>query len=68
MQPAKVNLLDPDQEPTDEQLAALMHGFGEVVRTRTAAARQRLRKQVEQDLAEPGNDDAWLPTESAARM
>ena len=68
MQAEKVNLLDPDQEPTDEQLGALMHRVGDVVRARTAATRQRLRQQVEQDLAETGENDDWLPAKPAAGM
>jgi hypothetical protein len=68
MQTTKVNLRDPNQEPTDEQLRGLMHRFGDVVRARTAAAKQRRRKQVEQDLAATGEDDGWHPTKSAVGM
>lgn len=46
------NLLDPDTEPTDEQLARLMHLVGEDARARKAAAEVRLRETIVRQTAE----------------
>lgn len=45
------NLFDPDIEPTDEQLARLMHLVGEGARARKAAAEQRLRETIVRETA-----------------
>jgi hypothetical protein len=67
MQATKVNLLDPAQEPTDEQLGGLMSRVGDVVRARRVAARHRLKQQVEQNLAET-KDDEWEQIKPAVAM
>lgn len=68
MQGTNVNLLDPDQEPTDEQLGDLMHCVGNVVRTRAAEARRKLAEQVERDLPETGGDKDLNPARLATGM
>ncbi len=46
------NLLDASVEPTDAQLARLMHLVGDAARERKVAAQARLRETIERQTAE----------------
>jgi hypothetical protein len=43
----KVNLLDPSQEPTNEQLAGVMKGFADDVRQKKSKARETVDGHLE---------------------
>ena len=44
--------MDTETEPTDEQLAELMHYVGEDIRAESARIRERMRNQAEHVVAE----------------
>jgi hypothetical protein len=54
----KVDLLNPDQEPTDEELAALMKGFVEDVMATKEIAKRNLDRMMR---------EAFEQSEKAAR-